>query len=193
VTLGGNLQAPASGAQVNYVVIVKPDSTMNATLAINGGTAQRSQIQSATVTFDTAVTLDSGAISVSRRTAGAVTVASSNPSGDGRAWQLAFSGTSTLNGMLIDGIYDVTVVASKVHALGFTLGTDRAFTFHRLYGDYNGDKTVNNTDAFQFNKAYGTSAGQSGYQSFFDYDGNQTINNTDAFQFNKRYGTSLVY
>ena len=35
------------------------------------------------------------------------------------------------------------------------MGTDRTVTFHRMYGDINGDRAVNNTDLAAFRSTFG--------------------------------------
>lgn len=96
---------------------------------------------------------------------------------------------------LPDGVYDLTVNAVSVtDVLGQILtGGNRIYTFHRLYGDFDGNKTVNAADYFQFKKSLGLSSGTTGFNSLFDYDANGTVNAADYFQFKKRLGTSLSY
>ena len=73
------------------------------------------------------------------------------------------------------------------------MATPVSFTFHRLFGDVNGSRNVNNGDYFQFRNAFGKSAGAAGYDAAFDFDGNGVVNNGDYFQFRGRFGKAFVY
>ena len=112
----------------------------------------------------------------------------------GLSYVVSFSGASVINGSIADGVYDLKLDHTKVHdALNQTLATDYLFSFFRLYGDFNGDGTVNNSDFFQFRRTFNLRSGQAGYIPFFDYDGDGTVNNSDYFQFRRRFGTSFVF
>jgi hypothetical protein len=125
-------------------------------IRVNDGDAQRTTVTGLTVTFDRAVGLDAGAVVLAGRNgAGAgVTAAAANPSGDGRTYVLSFGGGGTTGGALPTGVYDLTVRAAGVHPAGTPAGgagmaADVTFTFHRLFGDINGDRAVNAGDISQ--------------------------------------------
>ena len=170
---------------------------------VNDGNAQRSMVQSLTVSFDHAVTLDPGAFSivlhanatidgVTGQTQGTLPVLGWSSSDGGLSYVVTFSGAGVVNNSIADGIYDLTLDSTKVHDVANqTLATDYVFAFFRLYGDFNGDGTVNNADSFQFSRAFNKSIGQAGYLAFFDFNGDDTINNSDNFQFNKRFNTTF--
>jgi hypothetical protein len=63
-------------------------------------------------------------------------------------------------------------------------------TFFRLFGDVNGDKKVNASDANQFNNTFGLASGLAGYLALFDFTGNGSTNAADANQFNNRFGSA---
>jgi hypothetical protein len=150
-----------------------------------------------TVTFDQAVTLDATAFQLSGQNgAGVGTILQwNNLSGDGRTWVLSFTGPPVLNHSLADGVYDLTIIPAAVHAAGnpaVTMTSNYGVTLYRLFGDIDGNMTVNNGDAFQFNKSYLKNAGDPAYQPSLDWGGDGTVNNGDAFQFNKRYLKKLT-
>jgi hypothetical protein len=66
-------------------------------------------------------------------------------------------------------------------------------TTHRLFGDINGSKNINNTDYLQFRNAFGSSTGQPTYISAFDFDNNGSVNNNDYIQFRNRFGKVFSY
>jgi hypothetical protein len=65
-------------------------------------------------------------------------------------------------------------------------------TFHRLFGDINGDGTVNSADYFQFKKAFGSKAGSTLYNPDFDFDANGSINSADYFKFKANFGRKFT-
>ena len=67
-----------------------------------------------------------------------------------------------VGGGLPDGVYDLTVVAAAINAAGSggpAMAADRVATFHRLFGDQDGDGTVFNADYARFRRVFATSAG----------------------------------
>src|SRR4051812_4535372 len=104
-------------------------------------------------------------------------------------WVASFAGPGVVGNSLPDGVYDLTVVASKVHAgsaAGPTLAADYAFKFHRLYSDVNGDGVSDNADLFQMRSTYGKTSTDPAYKSYFDYDANGVVDNADVFQVRSR-------
>ena len=61
----------------------------------------------------------------------------------------------------------------------------------RLFGDVNGDQTVNGFDLGFFRNAFGTQTGDSNYLSYLDLNGDGVINGFDLGQFRTRFGTML--
>ena len=185
----------------NTIAVVAPIAIQGT--QVNDGNAQRSMVQSLTVSFSHAVTLDAGAFSivlhanatidgVIGQTAGTLPVLGWTTSNGGLSYVITFSGAGVVNNSIADGLYDLHLDHTKVHdAVSQTLATDYVFAFFRLYGDFNGDGTVNNADSFQFSRAFNKSIGQAGYLAFFDFNGDGTINNSDNFQFSKRFNTTF--
>ena len=93
---------------------------------------------------------------------------------------------------LIDGRYTLTVVADNIVADGGfdgngdgSPGDNGVRTFHRLFGDANGDATVNATDFLAFRLAFLSS------DPAFDYNGNGTVDSSDFMQFRLRFLQSV--
>ena len=106
-----------------------------------------------------------------------------------------FTGGLTEFGSLADGRYTLTVLANQVSAGGVLWR--RNFTFNdaqglfRLFGDVNGDQTVNGFDLGFFRNAFGTQTGDPNYLSYLDLNGDGVINGFDLGQFRTRFGTML--
>jgi len=66
-------------------------------------------------------------------------------------------------------------------------------TFHRLFGDINGNRTVNTADFGLFRNAFSKTSTQAGYDAAFDFDNNGTINTADYGQFRTRFGKAFSY
>jgi hypothetical protein len=99
--------------------------------------------------------------------------------------------SDTEDGSLVDGRYRLTVVADQVNLSGVSLASNSVMDFHRLFGDVNGDATVNGFDLGFFKDAFGTQIGDANYLSYFDFDGDGVINGFDFGQFRTRFGTML--
>jgi hypothetical protein len=172
-------------------------------------------VKQLTVTFDRPVALAGGALKLFRLNTGgsgandnsAPTDASAvlgNPvsSEGGKTWTVSFVGGNpfvqlnaggAFTGSLADGVYTLSVDASKITAGGVPMATNASLTFHRLFGDINGSKTVNNADFGAFRNTFSRSAGQAGFDASFDLDGNGTVSNLDFAQFRNRFGRGYTY
>ena len=107
-------------------------------------------------------------------------------------------GTAFTNaaGSLNDGIYTLTVNAALVVGAGSAgpmAGGNFTLTFHRLFGDLDGNGALNNADFARFKQSYAKTIGTAGYNPDIDYDGNGAINIWDYSQLQKRLGTTLSY
>ena len=122
----------------------------NPALVVNDGNAQRSQVDSLTVVFPSAITISSsytltpgsyttaGAFTIEDTSSTFVPVNYANPSGDGRTWLITFDSSYTVTGgSLPDGGYTVTVKHSDLGGSGDP-STDQTFGFSRRYGAFNG-------------------------------------------------------
>jgi hypothetical protein len=72
-----------------------------------------------------------------------------------------------------------------------TAGGDFTLDLHRLFGDVNGDRTVNITDLTAFRNAFGATTSDPTYLPFLDLNGGGVINITDLTQFRNRFGVIL--
>jgi len=90
---------------------------------------------------------------------------------------------ATPTGSLADGIYTLAIDPTKVTANGVPMAAAASVTFHRLFGDMNGNKTVNNGAYGLFRNAFLKSAGEPGFDAAFDFDGNGVVNNLDYGSF----------
>jgi hypothetical protein len=61
----------------------------------------------------------------------------------------------------------------------------------RLFGDVNGDRTVNGLDLALFRGAFGTSLGNPNHLDYLDQNGDGSINGLDLAVFRTRFGTTL--
>src|SRR5262249_38996136 len=127
---------------------------------INDGAAQRSMVNSLTVTFNRVVTLDPRAFEVRRQGGSPVGLNITTAVVDGRTVAaLTFTGADIIGGSLADGHYTLTVRADRVHdSWGRELdgdgnglpGGDRVDAFFRLFGDSDGDGDVDGLDRDRF-------------------------------------------
>jgi hypothetical protein len=208
---GLKLDGDANGTEGgNYVRIFTATAASPHLLStiIGSGTAQRSEVRSVTLKFDQPVALGAGALTLSLLNTGgsglnngaAATDASAAlgtpaTTDGGLTWVipiLSNTSYSDSTGSLKDGIYTVTINPAKVTG-GILTGTNLSTTFHRLYGDIDGNKTVNSADYFKFKAAFGSTTGQPNFNSDFDFDGNGKINSADYFKFKANFGRKFTY
>jgi hypothetical protein len=169
-------------------------------VVVNDGSAQRSMVNSLTVTFNGAVVLDPGAIELRRQDGSLVGAQLSISLLNGKTVAvLTFAGSEFVGGSLADGSYTLTVLADHVHdRWGRELdgdgdgspGGDRVYGFFRLFGDADGDGHVDEQDRELFRSALETTAGDAGYLWYFDFDGDGNVDGRDNGQFNRRFGQS---
>ena len=217
IDLAPRVPAPA------ILSVAAQDPAGNGTAAGSSAAGQRSLVTKFAVVFSEPVALSAGAFSLGlvnsfgsgANNGSADTNASSvlgtpvNPSGDGTTWVVPVvqSGTSitysyslgTAGGggaSLQEGVYRLSVTASAVTAAAGGSAMASNYTsalFHRLFGDIDGNKIVNNADYLKFKAGFGAAAGAGNYNADFDYDGNGVVNNSDYLQFKKRFGLAFSY
>ena len=198
----------ADGQAVGTITDNEPPLLQVASVAVNGGTAQRSRVTDLTVTFSAPAILPDNPATAFRLTrtgpggpAGDVALAVdlSASTAARTVARLTFSGPLTESGSLLDGDYRLTVLGGQVSAGGQPLdgdgngtpGGDRVETLYRLYGDGNGDRRVDNLDFFLFRGTFGRAAGDPLYLASFDANGDGRVDNADFFAFRARFGTTL--
>lgn len=157
---------------------------------IDNGQAQRSMVRQLSITFSSVVTLDAGALTVTVK--GTSTVVPSSVS------------TATVNGVTVatisfpggtgnsiaDGRYILTTDATKVHetsSLHLAMVGNRTDEFFRLFGDSNGDASVDFID-FAF---FRDSLTNGNYRDFFDFNNDGRVDFLDFAQFRSRLGISI--
>jgi hypothetical protein len=169
---------------------------------VNDGSAQRSSVSSLTVTFSRLVSLDDGAFEVRNQAGDLVPLEVSTYEDNGKTVAvLTFTGPDLIGGSLADGNYFLTIRADHVHdTWGHELdgdgdgipGGDYTMEFYRLYGDTNGDRTVDRADRTVFRSTFGRHAGDPGFLAYLDYNGDGVIDGADWAEFRARYGTVLL-
>ncbi len=190
-----------------------------ASVQVNDGSAQRSEVTSVTVTFNGLVSFAAGNVAAAFElqnlsdsnfvTLGATTT--TNGQGQTVA-TLTFSGSETdpvsaLNGgapSLADGLYKLTVVSSDVTdangdplngGTNYVSPTDTyggaGLHLYRLFGDANGDGVVDQLDLAMFRGAFNSSIGDPEYLYYFDSDNSGTIDMFDLAQFRGQFNTDV--
>jgi len=170
-------------------------------VVVNDGSVQRSMVTSLTVSFSGAVSFPSGVGSafVLERVGpggptGAVNV-SAVQSGIDVTLTFAAGGSVGLDpgASLMDGLYTLSVVANNVQGPGGmldgngdgTAGDDYSFNLHRLFGDADGNRTINTADFAAFRTAFGVGA------SIFDFNNDGQTDTSDFAEFRRRFGMSV--
>jgi arylsulfate sulfotransferase len=166
-------------------------------VVLNDGAAQRSMVNSLTVTFNGAAILDPGAIELRRQDGSLVRLhADISILGGKTVAVLTFLGTEFIGGSLADGSYTLTVRSDRVHdRWGAELdgdgngsaGGDRVDGFFRLFGDSDGDRHVDVRDLLRFLGAFGSRTGDPNYLWYLDYDGNGAVGVLDLVQLVHRF------
>jgi hypothetical protein len=135
-----------------------------------------------------------------------VTISSAEVTG-GTHVKFTFSNNTEGGGSLVNGVYKLQIVASKVTLFGVPLASDGtgvpgddfnsptpAYTdpnptpaniIFRLYGDGDGDRDVDALNYFQFQQAFGTAG------AVFDWDGDGDVDFADYVKFQAAYGSSI--
>lgn len=172
---------------------------------VNGGAVQRSRVTSIAVQFDQPVTFSGApqtAFQLVRQTSGSPIVLGVNLSMNpvGTLATLSFIGGAIEYGSLSDGLYTLTVnanvvinVAGRLDGNGdgsdgddYLLVGNTSNGLFRLFGDVDGNASVDGNDFGQFGVAFG-----SGLNPAFDFDGNGIVDATDFAEFGNRFGVSL--
>jgi len=189
--------------------VVQPAPSIQG-INVGDGTQQRSQLKLIQVIFDYPVQFQGGngnaaaafeLIGPNGPVTISVDLSLSTP--NQTVARLTFSGANTEFGSIKDGVYNLRVIGSMISTGGVLLdgdgngtpGGDRTLQIHRLFGDVNGDGTVNSFDYSQFGRAFGSSLGDPNYRDYLDFDGdgviNGTINGFDFGQLRGRFGVNL--
>lgn len=133
-------------------------------LQVGSGSQQRSVVNSLTLAFDSPITFvgdPAGAFSLIRPgQTGSVTLSAKVVTTTSTTVTLTFGGSMTQFGSLIDGNYQLTIAANKIATFGGldgdadgVAGDNFTAQLQRLFGDANGDHSVNNDDFNTFRAA----------------------------------------
>ncbi len=232
VYAGNSFNAGSQSSPVSQTVVPPPTSPQIVSVTPNGNIAslagdQRSRLVSLVVVFDQTVQLDSGAMALALHANNVALGGVPQPGGfgslptnlqissaDNIIWVIRFDGNTDPGAPLFqppgdglnslkDGVYDLNVVASKVHPLGVPSvnGTANSTTvFHRLFGDANAPDVdgggsnytaiLGISDNFAFRSSFNSVPN---YRASFDYDGDGTIGVQDNFQFRSRFNRPLTW
>jgi glucose/arabinose dehydrogenase len=151
---------------------------------------QRSMIRSFQLTFDMPVTLSAGAVDIAPtgtlgvRPAIITLLNTSGGSAAATTWNVTFGGAGTAGGSVADGRYELLIDPTKVvSSAGVALpAAPPAYAFHRLFGDMDGNATVNNVEIVEVRRNANTTSASPSFLWLFDHDWNGTIANTDILE-----------
>lgn len=177
------------------------------TVELNTGEAQRSTIESITLFFDGDVDIADGAVTVVQRstqTAATFETVSSTVSqqliNNQTVATVQFeSHVRNSDNVLVDGNYQLTITGSLVTRGGFSMSEDFVFGdqeihgFYGLYGDSDGNRTVNVIDLLPFRNSFNTVDGNPNYAVHLDFDANGVVNVLDLLPFRTRFLTSIPF
>jgi hypothetical protein len=186
------LTGPVTGK--NYGQL--PDAVApNGTVSV-GASASRSRIENLTVTFSEVVAFTNNdaaaAFTLTRAGSGPVTLSAAVATVGGHTVVTLTFLSSTDFGSLIDGRYTLTVDSSRVRDIALNqLQSLPPTTFHRFFGDYNGDGHVDISDFGPFSATYGLNSTQTGFIGDFDFNDDGVIDIADFGQFSVRIFTVL--
>ena len=168
--------------------VVAPVTPAVTRFVVDDGSQQRSMVREFTAIFNQPVDLEITQVTLLRLGGGPDhVVTAANPSGDGVTWQLRFFGPGTIGSSLPDGQYELRIPAgAAVGALGTRMATDFVQRFHRLFGDSDGDRDVDEIDYTRFVRSYRTRRFEPDYVSYFDFDADGDVDNKDAKQIRDR-------
>jgi endonuclease/exonuclease/phosphatase family metal-dependent hydrolase len=205
----------ASTSSPFIATIVPPPSLVSTVL--NGATPellnlptefanQRSMVRSFQLTFDAPVSLASAAVTISIHPnplvanptlPGIVNIRNSTGgTGIDSVWNVTFGGLTGGNvfgGSIGDGQYDLNIVVSQItDAFGqHPASAPAPITFYRLFGDADGNRTVNNSEIVAIRKEAGTTQVSPDYRWLFDSDWNSTINTSDITLLRRNAGKTI--
>jgi hypothetical protein len=188
ITDSGGLSVTSS------VEVIVPTVPAVSAFVVNDGNAQRSMVDSLTVTFNEPVLLAAGAITLNllSQTGGPSTPITNfdlNSPDGGTTWLMTFTDPSYIGGSLPDGAYEVSVSAAGVTGQGLNMSADQNFTFYRIYGDFQGTGAVTGADFTQLVGLIGKPTNSSDW--YVDFDGDGVISGSDFTAFVTRLGHSM--
>lgn len=187
--VGHSEQPPTSPDAVTNVADALPALTG---FVLNDGGVQRSMVTSITVSFNRPVTFTAGAFTV-KGINGAVNFLMVPIGNDSETFRISFAVQGNVGGSISDGHFRLLLDGSRfTDSLGRPLAaTTTQRSFHRLFGDLDGDTDVDTLDLAKFHPALGSHSGDPGYQWFMDYDSDGDVDQLDWGQVRSRLGKKL--
>ena len=108
---------------------------------------------------------------------------------------LTFSGGNTEGGSLADGDWSLSIAAADVTSNGVSMAanynTPNGSSILRLFGDYDGTRSVDSSDLGVLGTTFGLEASNPGFLEAFDNNGNGVIDSTDLGRFGSNFGLSV--
>lgn len=185
-------------------IIVEPAPTppVVAETIINHGDVQRSMVTSVTVNFDQVVSLPANpadAFQLKRNDNATVNVLAAVTETSFTSVNLTFTDGAVNGNSLADGRYTLTILPNLVsnangqldgngNGIGgdpYVLNSSGTAGIFRLFGDADGNATVNSNDFAAFRTMFGLGS------SIFDFDGDGQTNSTDFAEFRTRFGLMI--
>ena len=170
-------------------------------VVVNDGSAQRSMVNSLTVTFDRVVTFDPGAFGLQRQDGSEVGLNVAASVVDGRTVAvLTFTGSDIIGGSLADGNYTLTIRGDHIRdEVGRELdgdrdgngGGDRVDAFFRLFGDSDGDRDVDLLRPGTLPQHVRPPAGRPALPVVLRLQRRRRVGLIDLLAFARRFGTNL--
>ncbi|WP_167546579.1 lamin tail domain-containing protein [Stieleria maiorica] len=173
-------------------------------IAINDGSASRSSVTSITVTFDQEVDVDASSFVVSQRSSGTAVEnlqVTAQHIGNKTVAVITFAPGPMVvtraegGNSLVDGTYQLTIVASKVQttaddvrmAADYRFGQSDSDAFFRHYGDTDGDRDVDGQDYGRFGATFLRQSGDPAFDPDLDFDGDGDVDGQDYGRFGLRF------
>jgi hypothetical protein len=176
-------------------------------VALNAGEAQRSAVESISITFDGDVVLAEGAAALVQRSTATeetfdpvmITTSQQTSGGQTVVTVLFDSHVRNSDNALVDGNYQLTLVADLVTLNGFPMSQDFVFGaeesdgFFAYYADSDGNRHVNVFDLLALRQTFGAFLGDGNYDFSMDFDASGSVNVIDLLQFRIRFGNSIPF
>ncbi len=193
----------ATGSPLSGILAQRyaPPPAPVATLTVDDGSGQRSSIRYLTLTFNTLVNIAAGGV-ILTGPAGNVTLAFDYASSTGTQTivRMALSGTGVTPIGLVNGYYTLTLVSSLITNLNGVNydgnddgipGPNGTMTFHRWFGDVDGDGDVDAADFIVFRLQIGSDSSQPGFKYWFDANNDGSISGYDLSIFRLVFATNI--
>jgi len=213
-TVGDNDGAVSNEATVTVTVneMQQADPLRITSIVINDGSAQRSNIETITVTFSDHANIE--ALRSSGQLTDAITLANGAavPLDAGRFSYDAGSNTLVIDltqdgvggsrfTMLTDGRYTLSFNTALLQSAAGGMLLDDAdsddsdgaydYNFHRLLGDFDGDRVIGSMDFMLIRPFYYSRAGDGRYSHHFDMNGDGRIDRYDLLLVRARFGKQI--